>query len=149
MGNGPESAALTDLRDLPGVKVENRWVPEDEINPLLNWADIVVLPYREASQSGIAPTALATGRRVIATRVGGLSEQLGSSPLATLCEPDAASLAAAITQVVKMPRETVAPATDFREAWRNFAAVILDGLNSLSTDGTLPSRCGCARSGSI
>ncbi len=146
VGNGPESAALAALRDLPGVKVEKRWVPEDEINRLLNWADVVVLPYREASQSGIAPTALATGRRVIATRVGGLPEQLGGSPLATLCEPDAASLAAAITQVVKMPRETVTPATDPREAWRNFAAVILEGLNSLAHGAALPRRPGCAGS---
>ena len=28
VGQGPESTALADLRALPGVKVENRWVPE-------------------------------------------------------------------------------------------------------------------------
>jgi glycosyltransferase involved in cell wall biosynthesis len=131
VGNGPESAALAALRVLPGVKVENRWVPESEVNTLLNWADVVVLPYREASQSGIAPTALATGRRVIATRVGGLPEQLGDNPLATLCEPEAASLAAAITRVMAMPRDIVWSATDPREAWRKFAAVLLEGLASL------------------
>ena len=131
VGNGPESAALDALRGLPGVKVENRWVPESEVNALLNWADVVVLPYREASQSGIAPTALATGRRVIATWVGGLPEQLGDSPLAILCEPEAASLAAAIKRVMEMPRDIGGPATDPRQAWRKFAATLLDGLASL------------------
>ena len=76
VGRGPESTALAALRALPGVKVENRWVPECEVSAILNWADIVVMPYREASQSGIPPTALAAGRRVVATRVGGLPEQL-------------------------------------------------------------------------
>jgi glycosyltransferase involved in cell wall biosynthesis len=140
VGNGPESAALAALRVLPGVKVENRWVPESEVNTLLNWADVVVLPYREASQSGIAPTALATGRRVIATRVGGLPEQLGDSPLATLCEPEAASLAAAIKHVMEMPRDIEGTATDPREAWRKFAAIILEGLVSLVPGLIAPTR---------
>jgi glycosyltransferase involved in cell wall biosynthesis len=49
VGLGPESAELDALRALPGVRVENRWVPEDEVGALLGWADAVVLPYREAS----------------------------------------------------------------------------------------------------
>ncbi len=140
VGNGPESTALAALRILPGVRVENCWVPESEVNTLLNWADVVVLPYREASQSGIAPTALATGRRVIATRVGGLPEQLGDSPLATLCEPEAASLAAAIARVMEMPRGIEGTATDPRQAWRKFAAIILEGLASLVPGCVAPAR---------
>jgi hypothetical protein len=46
----------------------------------------------------IAPMALAAGRPVVATRVGGF-EQLADEPLATLCAPDAASLAEALTSV--------------------------------------------------
>ena len=97
-------------------------MPECEVSTILNWADVVVLPYREASQSGIAPTALAAGRRVVATRVGGLSEQLEAEPLATLCEPDAASLAAALLSTLESSNDIVAPAVDAREAWRGFAA---------------------------
>jgi glycosyltransferase involved in cell wall biosynthesis len=73
VGEGPESAALAKLRATPGVKVENRWVPEHEISTILNWADVVVLPYTEASQSGIAPSAVAMGRRVVATSADFLS----------------------------------------------------------------------------
>jgi glycosyltransferase involved in cell wall biosynthesis len=131
VGQGPESTALADLRALPCVKVENRWVPECEVSTILNWADVVVLPYREASQSGIAPTALAAGRRVVATRVGGLSEQLESEPLATLCEPDAASLAAALLSTLENSNDIVAPAVDAHEAWRGFADGVLAGLEPL------------------
>jgi glycosyltransferase involved in cell wall biosynthesis len=128
VGQGPESPALANLRALPGVKVENRWVPECEVSTILSWADVVVLPYREASQSGIAPTALAAGRRVVATRVGGLLEQLATEPLATLCEPDAKSLAAALLCALDRRNDIVAPAVDAREAWRGFAANVLAGL---------------------
>lgn len=98
VGQGPESPVLEQLRALPGVTVENRWVPETEIPQLLGWCDIVVLPYREASQSGVAATALAAGRRVVATRVGGLVEQLHDQPHAVLCAPQAQDLARALTQ---------------------------------------------------
>lgn len=131
VGQGPESAALADLRALPGVTVENRWVPDAEIGGILNWADVVVLPYREASQSGIAPTALATRRRIVATRVGGLLEQLEAEPLATLCEPDAPSLAAALVRTVQRPHDGESSANDACDAWRGLAARILEGLEPL------------------
>ncbi len=76
VGSGPESDALAALRSTPGVTVENRWVPDEEVAALIAWADAVVLPYVEASQSGVAPGAIAAGRIVVATRVGGLTEQL-------------------------------------------------------------------------
>ena len=71
--------------------------------------DALVLPYREASQSGIAPTALAAGRQVIATRVGGLVEQLEGNALATLCDPDAGSLAHALLSILQAPRVAAPP----------------------------------------
>jgi glycosyltransferase involved in cell wall biosynthesis len=132
VGRGPESEALVALRALPGVSLENRWVPEGEIDALLDWADIVVLPYREASQSGIAPTALAAGRRVVATRVGGLSEQLADEALATLCEPDAQSLAAALAAAVGASDENPPPVSDGQESWRRFAGSVLTALGPLA-----------------
>jgi glycosyltransferase involved in cell wall biosynthesis len=134
VGEGPESAALAVLRATPGVKVENRWVPEHEIGAILNWADIVVMPYTEASQSGIAPSAVALGRQVVATRVGGLPEQLETEPLAALCEPVAASLAAALVRALEEPNLTAFPANDPRDAWRRFAAKILEELVALNRD---------------
>jgi glycosyltransferase involved in cell wall biosynthesis len=112
--------------------VENRWVPEDEIGALIAWADGVVLPYREASQSGIGPAAIAAGRYVIATRVGGLVQQLCHEPLATLCDPNAASLAAALRNLLDASPEAwpgCAP-TDLRLAWRDMAQRLLDRIAS-------------------
>lgn len=96
VGSGPESAELAALRALPGCTVENRWVPEGEVTSLLAWADALVLPYREASQSGVAAASLTLGRFVIATSVGGIAEQLAGEGRARLVNPDAAELARAI-----------------------------------------------------
>jgi glycosyltransferase involved in cell wall biosynthesis len=103
VGSGPESAELAALRCLPGVTVENRWVPEDEIPSLLGWADGVVLSHREASQSGVAAATLAARRLLVATRVGGLVEQAGSDPAATLCDVSVPGLVAALRHMMTLP----------------------------------------------
>jgi len=43
---------------------------------------------------------------VVATRVGGLVEQLQDEPLATLCPPDADALAAALRDLLAAPENT-------------------------------------------
>jgi len=140
VGRGPESDVLDRLRALPGVTVENRWVPEDEIGALLGWSDALVLSYREASQSGVAAAALAAGRRVLGTRVGGLAEQLASNDLALLCEPNAPSVAAGLRRLLDEPVTVagVEPA-DAATAWRDMAATLRDGLAML-LENTSPRR---------
>jgi glycosyltransferase involved in cell wall biosynthesis len=124
VGSGPETPALDALRACPGVTVENRWVPEAEIGSLLAWSDALILPYREASQSGVAAAAIAAGRPIIATRVGGLGEQLAAIPHAILCAPDAANVAHAISQWCDSPGPIV-PTIDAATAWRDAASRLL------------------------
>ncbi len=112
VGSGPQSAVLDALRALPGVTVENRWVPEDEVGALLAWSDALVLSHREASQSGVAAAAIAARRWIVATRVGGLAEQVQGVPGALLCDPAADSLAAALLTL--LGREGAGP--DWPEA---------------------------------
>ncbi len=121
VGQGPESADLAALRARPEVQVERRWVPEAEVASLLAWADAVVLPYREASQSGVAAAALAAGRWVVATAVGGLPEQLAGAPLGRLCAPTADAIAAALAALLAEPPPDL-PAADPAAAWRATAA---------------------------
>ena len=76
VGDGPIDALAPGLAALPGVTVERRWVEEAEIPTLIAAADALVLPYREASQSGIIPIAQAMGVPVVTTPAGGLAEQV-------------------------------------------------------------------------
>ena len=130
VGSGPPSAALAQLARLPGVRVENRWVPEAEVGPLLAWADAIVLSHREASQSGVASAAIAAGRWIVATRVGGLAEQLGDESLARLCDPTPQSLAAAIAALVADPPPVAAPRDPLGD-WRVLGAGLVRDIAAL------------------
>jgi glycosyltransferase involved in cell wall biosynthesis len=63
---------------LEGIKAEviNRWLDEDEIATILGRHDVLVASHIEASQSGVVAAALGAGLPVVATHVGGLSEQI-------------------------------------------------------------------------
>ena len=128
-GSGPESLALARLRRA-GVAVENRWVKETEVGGLLAWADALVLSHREASQSGVAAAGLAAGRWLIATRVGGIVEQLHNQPGAILCAPEASALAAAINGLIARPPSVVTPA-DPRIEWGEVAERLLGDLREV------------------
>lgn len=52
----------------------NEFIPGNEVGTWFNASDMVVLPYRTASQSGIAQIAMAFEKPIVATPVGGLPE---------------------------------------------------------------------------
>jgi glycosyltransferase involved in cell wall biosynthesis len=52
----------------------NRYVPNEELPPYFDLADVVVLPYVSATQSAVVQLAFGFGKPVITTRVGGLHE---------------------------------------------------------------------------
>ncbi|MEI7768740.1 MAG: glycosyltransferase [Chloroflexales bacterium] len=56
------------------MTIINRYVPNEELRPYFDAADVVVLPYVSATQSGVVQLAFGFGKPVITTRVGGLYE---------------------------------------------------------------------------
>ncbi len=97
----PEREALARI----GAAVANRWVTHAEIGGILAAADVVVLPYREASQSGVVAAAFGVGRPVVVTPVGGLAEQVRDG-VDGLVAPaaDAAGLADALRRLAAEPK---------------------------------------------
>jgi glycosyltransferase involved in cell wall biosynthesis len=102
---------MADLRERAGqtaakVRLMPRFVPEEELPALFRRADVVVLPYREIDQSGVLYTALAFGRPMIVTRVGGLGEVADRHGAAIAVPPeDPDALGAAIARLVHDPDE--------------------------------------------
>jgi glycosyltransferase involved in cell wall biosynthesis len=129
-GDGPPSPALAALAARPGVTLERRWIAEAELPGLLAWSDGLILPYREASQSGVAAAAFAAGRYVLATRVGGLAELTGK-PGVTLCPPSAEGIAAGFTSMFSGPPP---PLVDAAADWRLMASRLLAALSSVSAN---------------
>lgn len=70
--------ALNELPN-PNWKFVNRYLPDTEVDMYFAAADLVVLPYLSATQSGIRSLALSQKRAVLCTNVGGLAEGLVAS----------------------------------------------------------------------
>jgi glycosyltransferase involved in cell wall biosynthesis len=56
------------------VVVYDRYIPDKEVGIYFNAANLVVLPYASATQSGIVQIAYGFGKPVVVTSVGGLPE---------------------------------------------------------------------------
>jgi glycosyltransferase involved in cell wall biosynthesis len=92
------------LRDMPGVRIENRYLDEVEIETLMDSSDVLVLPYREASQSGVVAVAHARGLPVVVTPVGGLTEQVIDGETGVVAAGvDAASVHDAVARLLDDP----------------------------------------------
>jgi glycosyltransferase involved in cell wall biosynthesis len=76
-----------------------RYLPDDEVEAAFKAADVVVLPYRSATQSGVTAVAYALGVPVITTRVGGLAETVAEGETGLIVPPvDPQALASAIVR---------------------------------------------------
>ncbi|HEY6331595.1 MAG TPA: glycosyltransferase family 4 protein, partial [Blastocatellia bacterium] len=81
----------------PYIEVRNRYVPNEDIQGLFDQADLLVMPYLNATQSGIVQMARRAALPVVATRTGGLAESVVEGESGLVCEPgDMDSLANAI-----------------------------------------------------
>lgn len=69
-----DKEALTEELDGLGIKHDLRFVSDQEMVDYISQSDVVVLPYRSATGSGIIPVSYHCKTPVIATKVGGLSE---------------------------------------------------------------------------
>jgi glycosyltransferase involved in cell wall biosynthesis len=83
-------------------RVINRWIGTDERAELFRAATLVVLPYLEATQSGILPVAFGHARAVVATRVGAIPEVVKDGETGLLVPPDdEEALAAALIRLLR------------------------------------------------
>jgi glycosyltransferase involved in cell wall biosynthesis len=79
----------------------NRHIADAEVATLFRQASVVVLPYIEASQSGVIPIAYTYGKPVVGTTVGGLPEMIEDGVTGYLVPPgDVQKLAEAIVAIL-------------------------------------------------
>lgn len=90
------------IRDLgieDHVRIIDRYVPNEDVEQYFVACDVVVLPYLEATQSGITQIAFAFDKPVVVTNVGGLPDVVDDDVTGYVVPPgDPESLANAIAR---------------------------------------------------
>ena len=66
----------------------NKYIPDSEVSNYFSAADVVALPYRTASQSGVTQIAYSYDLPVIVTKVGGLPEIVDEGQSGITIEPE-------------------------------------------------------------
>jgi glycosyltransferase involved in cell wall biosynthesis len=116
----------------PGVRFVPRFVTDAEIPAFFRRADLVVLPYREIDQSGVLFTALAFGRPLLLSAVGGFPEVAATGAAELVPPGDAGALRQALVRLLGdgAGRERLAAAARAAAAgpysWDRAAAATLD-----------------------
>lgn len=113
--------------------LRDRFIPNEDVHLHFRAADLVVLPYRQATQSGIIPLAYQYGRGVVSTRVGGLDEMVADGESGFLVPPeDPVALADAIRRYFARQSaiESRIPGFADRFRWPAYVDALLAALPS-------------------
>ncbi|MEW6267887.1 MAG: glycosyltransferase family 4 protein, partial [Thermodesulfobacteriota bacterium] len=104
-GTGPEGDALQDLAARLGVAGRVRWLGRvADVRPVLAAADVVAMPSLAEGLGVAAIEAMAAGRPVVASAVGGLPELIRDGEQGLLVPArDRAALAAALARCLRDP----------------------------------------------
>ena len=85
--------------------VLNKTVSNQELNSIFKMSHCVVMPYKSASQTGIAPTAYLFGKPIIASKVGALPDVVKHMKNGLLVEPNNAIVLAEAMQLIIEDKE--------------------------------------------
>lgn len=102
-GEGPERAALEEMATKAALGSAVRFLGRrEDKHALLSACDVLVLPSRQEGLGVAALEAMAAGRAVVATRVGGLGEAVVDGETGLLIEPDSErELSAALRKLLR------------------------------------------------
>jgi glycosyltransferase involved in cell wall biosynthesis len=111
------------------VRLDSSFIGKEKIKDYFCATDIVVQPYRTATQSGITQIAYHFGRPMLVTDVGGLSEIVDDKQSGYVVPVDPASIASAVVDFYSNQRE-VQMAANVRSAssrfsWKTFVQSLI------------------------
>ncbi len=101
------------------IEVINRFIPAEMLISLIRESTVVCCPYTDATQSGVVMTAFTFLKPIIATKTGGIEDQIENERTGVLVPPcDSVTLAGALVDILsdRKYRETIA--NNIREKYR-------------------------------
>ncbi len=102
-----EQVKQLDIAD--SLILKTNFIPDSEVKYYLCAADVVVQPYRNATQSGVTPLAYHFEVPMIVTNVGGLPSLVPDGKVGLVAEPNAESIAEKIIEYFDKGPDTFLP----------------------------------------
>jgi len=110
------------------VRLDFKFIPDEELPAYYQAADVVVYPYKEVTTSGALMTAMAYGKAIVATKLPAFQEALRDGETALLVSyGDVDGLANALVRLIRDRKErdrigtAVTAANDPGESWNRIA----------------------------
>jgi glycosyltransferase involved in cell wall biosynthesis len=111
------------------ILTKNRYIEDSLVPVLFSAADLLVLPYKSATQSGVIPVAYHFETPVVATDVGGLKDTIEQPETGIICKPDPESIASAVKRVFSLGKDRFVNNIRMEKenlSWEKFADEIVE-----------------------
>ncbi len=115
------------------IVMMDQFIADQEVNRYFCAADIVVQPYKDATQSGVTQIGYHFDKPMLVTNVGGLAEIIPNGKVGYVVSPDEKEIARALTDFFRNDRKAEFEANVSLEkkkfSWSNMVRTIEDVLN--------------------
>lgn len=88
------------------IELRTDFIPDEEVNLYFSAADMVVQPYKSATQSGVTQIGYHFNKPMLVTNVGGLSEIIPDRVIGYVVEPESGAIADALVDFYEHQRMT-------------------------------------------
>lgn len=104
--NGAQYSELEKELQLEGkIAWRTDFIPDDKVRYYFSAADLIVQPYKSATQSGVTQIAYHFERPMLVTNVGGLAEIVPDGKVGYVCEVNEESVVQALADFASMDRK--------------------------------------------
>jgi len=118
------------------IELRTDFIPDDEVNLYFSAADMVVQPYKSATQSGVTQIGYHFNKPMLVTNVGGLSEIIPDGKIGYVVEPKPKSIANALVDFYVSDRRIAFETNIIEEkkkfSWSNMANTFLSVYNKIN-----------------
>lgn len=131
----PYQTIIENLKLTDKVLLHTHFIPDSEIRYYFSAADVVVQPYRHATQSGVSPLAYHFEKPMIVSNVGGLPAMVPHLVAGIVCEPNPQALSQAVLEFFELePSYFINGIQTIRAklSWRHFVNQIVNLFHDIS-----------------
>lgn len=127
---------IDDLKIVDNVILHTDFIPNSEVGTYFCASNLIVQPYKSATQSGITQVAYHFNKAMVVTNVGGLSEIVPKGKAGYVVEPNELDIANAILDFFENNREAELTKGVEEEKKRFSWDVMVESINELVKKGT-------------